>query len=89
MKYLKSSLLFGGGLATGFLLSSYKNPGFLKRQKKRAEIVVERMNQLVKEKTERLREINQRLKNELTHPLPDLYSATESFFLEDDDLIYD
>lgn len=93
MKHLKSSILIGsgfaGGLLTGWFISSCKNPETFRAQKEKAELAVSRINSVIKEQTERLREINGRIKKELSHPIPDLYSATESLSLNEDELIYD
>lgn len=93
MKNVKSSLLFSGGFAGGLLagwvLSSYKKPDSIKNQKERAEMAIARINRVVKESAERIREINDRLKHEFSHPIPDLYRATESLSLDENELIYD
>ena len=93
MKYLKSSLLFSGGFAGGLLvgsiLSHYKNPDAFQHQKERTEIAIRRFNAVVKQGTDRLREINTRVKYEFTHPIPDLYRATEGLSLDENELIYE
>lgn len=90
MKHIKSSLLFGsgfaGGLVAGWLLSSYQNADILQAQKEKAEMAIARINSAVKEGTERLRDINDRVKREISDPIPDLYRATESLTLDEDEL---
>lgn len=93
MKHIKSSLLFSSGFASGMLagwvLSSYKNPDALQAQKERVEAAITKLNSVVKDGTERLREMNERVKREFKHPIPDLYRATESLSLDENELIYD
>lgn len=93
MKYIKSSLLFSSGFASGlfagWIVSSYKNPVALQTQKERAEAAIARINNVVKDGTERLRIMNERFKREFKHPIPDLYRATESLSLDENELIYD
>lgn len=85
MKHLKSSLLFGsgfaGGMLAGWLLSSCKNPEAIQNQKEKAEMAIARINLIIKDGTERLRIINERIKKELSEPIPDLYKATETLSL--------
>lgn len=93
MRHLKSSLLFSsgfaGGVLAGWIFSSYRNPDLLQDQKERAEAALVRFNTMMKDRTERLRKLNDRLIRELKHPIPDLYRATESLSLDESDLIYD
>ncbi|MDX1640884.1 MAG: hypothetical protein R3220_04265 [Balneolaceae bacterium] len=93
MKHIKSSILFSsgfaGGLLAGWIYSSYKNPDAFRNQKERAEIALSRVSNKMKDGAERLREMNERLKKELSHPIPDLYRATEPLSLDEDELIYD
>ena len=93
MKHLKSSILFGsgfaGGLFAGWAISCLKDPDSFPAQKEKAEQTVTRISAVIKEQTERLREINGRIKKELSDPIPDLYRATESLSLNEDELIYD
>lgn len=93
MKIAKQSIIFGsgfaGGLFTAFLISSLKNSDAFKSQKQQAEQVFVRMNHLVKENTEKLQKLNERIKKEFSDPLPDLYRATASLTLDEEELIYD
>lgn len=93
MKHLKSSLLFtsgfAGGLLAGWVISSYNKPDSFRNHKERMELAITRVNRAVREGTERIREINDRLKHEFSHPIPDLYKATELLSLDENELIYD
>lgn len=93
MKNMKSSFLFSsgfaGGLLTGFFISSLKKPDIFKNQRQSLEGAISRISQAVKEGNERLKELNNQLKKELSHPIPDLYRATESLSLDEEELIYE
>lgn len=91
MKISKQLLFLSGGVAGGFiagyLVSSYQMSDHFREQRKRVEGVISRFSQVLKESHVRIREINSRIKRELTHPIPDLYRATESLCLDEDELI--
>lgn len=93
MKHIKSSFLFSsgfaGGLLAGWILSFYRKPDAFRHQKEQAELAISKINGMIKDGTKRLQEINERVKKEFTHPIPDLYRATESFSLDEEELIYD
>lgn len=93
MKHIKSSFLFSsgfaGGLLTAWILSSYRKPDAFRHQKEHATVAIAKINSILKDGTKRLRAINERVKKEFTHPIPDLYRATESLSLGEEELIYD
>lgn len=93
MNIVKQSLLIGSGFAGGFLagfvLSSCKETEAIREQWKKAESAMAKVNSIVKERTAKLREINDLLRKELSHPIPDLYQATESLTLSEEEIIYD
>jgi hypothetical protein len=93
MKISKQIILLGSGVAGGFLAgyltSTYKTSEQFIDQKKRVEVSISRFNQILKESQVRIREVNSRLKKEITQPIPDLYRATESLSFDENELIYD
>lgn len=93
MKIAKQVILFSSGFAGGFLagymVSAYQKSDQFRAQRKRVELAVSRFNRALKESQERLHEINKRLKREFRHPIPDLYRATETISLDENELIYD
>lgn len=93
MKTPKQIILFSSGIASGFLagylMSSFQTSDQYQEQRKRVETAISRFNQVLKEGQVRLREVNNRMKEELTHPIPDLYRATESLSFDENELIYD
>ena len=93
MKIAKQMILLSSGVAGGFLAgylsSTYQRSGQFREQKKRVEIAISRFNKVLKESQVRLREVNSRMKKELTQPIPDLYRATESLSFDENELIYD
>lgn len=93
MKIAKQVILLSSGIAGGFLAgyltSSYQASDQFREQKKRVEAAISRFNEVLKESQIQLKEINSRMIRELTHPLPDLYRATESLSFDENELIYD
>lgn len=93
MKISKQIILLSGGIAGGFLAgyltSSYQRPNQFLEQKKRIEEAISRFSKVLKESQIRLQKVNGRMKKEITHPIPDLYRATESLSLDENELIYD
>lgn len=93
MKIAKQMILLSSGIAGGFLagylMSSYQRSDQFHEQKKRVETAISRFSQVMKESQLRLREVNSRMKKELTQPIPDLYRATESLSFDENELIYD
>ena len=93
MKIAKQIILlssgFTGGFLAGYLMSSYQTTEHFLEQKERIEAAVSRFSQVVRESQERLRIVNSKLKREISDPFPDLYRATESLSLDEQELIYD
>lgn len=93
MKTAKQIILFSSGIAGGFLagymMSSYQTSDQYQEQRKRVETAISRFSHVLKESQIRLREVNNRMKKELRHPIPDLYRATESLSFDENELIYD
>ncbi len=88
-KVLFISSGFAGGFLAGYVASSYQTSDRFREQRKRVELAISRFNKVLKESQERLSEINTRMKHEFSHPIPDLYRATESLSLDESELIYD
>lgn len=78
-----------GGFLAGYFISSYQTSGQFRTQRKRVDIAISRFSHALKESQERLSKVNNRLKREFRHPIPDLYRATESLSLDENELIYD
>lgn len=78
-----------GGFLAGYLMSSYQATDQFQEQRKKFETAISRLNQVLKESQGRLRELNNRMKKEFRHPIPDLYRATESLSFDENELIYD
>ncbi|MDZ7718398.1 MAG: hypothetical protein U5K72_06200 [Balneolaceae bacterium] len=93
MKIAKQVILFSSGFAGGFLaghiVSTYQRTDQFREQRKRVELAMSRFSRVLKESQERLNEVNRRLKRELRNPVPDLYQATETIPLDENELIYD
>lgn len=93
MKISKQMILissgFAGGFLAGYLISADHKSYQFQEQKKRVEAAISRFSQVLKESQVQLREVNSRIKKEFTHPIPDLYRATESLSLDENELIYD
>jgi hypothetical protein len=93
MKITKQVILFSSGFAGGFLagymVSSYQTSDQFRVQRKRVEMAISRFSRVLKESQKRLSEVNNRMKREFRHPIPDLYRATESLSLDENELIYD
>jgi hypothetical protein len=93
MKISKQILLLSGGIASGFLAgyltSTYLRPNQFLEHKKKIEEAISRFSKVLKESQIRLQEVNRRMKKEIIHPIPDLYRATESLSLDENELIYD
>lgn len=93
MKIAKKMLLlssgFAGGFLAGYMISSVQTSDQFRSQRKRVETAISRFNRILSESQERLSEVNIRLKREFRHPIPDLYGATESLSLDENELIYD
>ncbi len=95
MKIIKQTLLFGsgfaGGLIAGLYITSGNNSETLQTVKQKTEQSFGRAKEAtglaLAKSSECLREFNNRIKKEITHPIPDLYRATESFGLEEEDVI--
>lgn len=93
---LKQTLIagssFAGGILAGFLLNSRADQ--LQSVKEKIDSTrnwLDRQGTLAIGKSEKsLQKISERLekiKNSMANPLPDLYSATESFCLDEEDLM--
>lgn len=80
---------FTGGFLAGYLVSSCQTSDRFQEQRERVEEAVSRFSHVLKESQERLRILNSRLKREVSDPFPDLYRATESLSLDENELIYD
>ncbi|NBC64758.1 MAG: hypothetical protein GVY07_03710 [Bacteroidetes bacterium] len=93
MKIAKNMLLLSSGFAGGFLagcmISTIQTTDQFQSQRKRVETAISRFTRVLNESQERLSEVNIRLKREFRHPIPDLYRATESLSLDENELIYD
>lgn len=93
MKFAKQVILFSSGFAGGFLAgylaSPYQRSDQFQVHRKRVEMAISRLSRVLKESQERLSEVNNRLKKEFRQPIPDLYRATESLSLDENELIYD
>ncbi len=93
MKIAKQMILissgFAGGFLAGYLISAEHKSDQFREQKKRVETAISRFNQVLKESQVRLREVNSRMRKEFTHPIPDLYRATETLSFDENELIYD
>lgn len=91
---LKNSLLIGsgfaGGLIAGCFLSRVSEKEKLQHMIERVEKRLEELNQrslaMKLKSAEQLQEIRDKLRKELSNPVPDLYKATESLTLEESDL---
>lgn len=93
MKNAKQMIFLSGGIAGGFLAgyltSSYQRSNPFREQKKRVESAISTFSRVMKESQLRFQEVNSRMKRELAQPIPDLYRATESLSLDENELIYD
>lgn len=91
MNKFKQTLLissgFAGGVLAGILLSSKSKIPVLENVTGRAEEAMNKSGEWIQQRNRRLRKLSRQLKEELTHPVPDLYRATESFALDEDDLM--
>ena len=91
MNKCKQTLLIGsgfaGGVLAGILLSSKSAIPALENIADRAEGAMHKSSEWVQQRNRRLIELSRQLKQELAHPVPDLYRATESFALEEEDLM--
>jgi hypothetical protein len=93
----KNTLMIGCGFAGGFIAGkvmtqkgSREKLQHLVMRLERLLAVANRQGKILRSKSsEGFRFVTGRVKKELSDPLPDLYKATESLSLEDDDLIYE
>lgn len=75
---------FAGGILAGWLLSGKsRNPAFLSATEKFDNFV----KQTYHKSEEGVHKISEKLKKSFSSPIPDLYSATESFYLDEEDLM--
>lgn len=94
---LKNLLLFGGGftsgVAVGYHLYGLKNQKRIEDLKSEVVRYVGEMKGFQKALRVRgadaFNQLSLRLRDELTHPVPDLFKATENFSLEPDDITFD
>jgi hypothetical protein len=88
MKIMKQTLLIGssfaGGLVAGYLLSGNSK---LKSVKKRAGDTFDKTGEWVKNRNHDLQTLSERVKRELRQPIPDLYRATESLSLSEEEIL--
>lgn len=75
---------FAGGILTGLLLTA--KPGRTDIQTIR-EMLSKNAGRWLDSGEENLHKITQIFKERVSNPLPDLYSATESFCLDEEDLM--
>jgi len=78
-----------GGIIAGYMISAAQQNGQLQEHRKRLEQALSHFRKVLKESGNRLSGANNRLKKEFLQPIPDLYRATESLSLDEDELIYD
>lgn len=95
MKISKSHLYifsggFAGGLLTGIFFTKSVDQKQLKQllgKIKEAGILLEKSTHAVRNNTiKRFYDVSERWKKGLSDPIPDLYRATETFTLDEDDL---
>lgn len=91
MKIMKQTLLIGssfaGGLVAGYLLSGNSSKSNVKRVKKRAGDTFNKTGEWIKSRNHDLQTFSERVRRELRQPIPDLYRATESLSLSEDEIL--
>ncbi len=91
---LKNTLLIGSGFASGLVVGCFLTP---KSEKERIQQLLERVEASLDELNqkslnvrvksgEQLHAIRDKIRKELSSPIPDLYKATEPLTLDIDDL---
>lgn len=91
MKIMKQTLLIGssfaGGLVAGYLLSGNSSNTNVERVKKRAGDTFDKTGEWIKNRNHDLQSFSEKVKRELRQPIPDLYRATESLSLSEEEIL--
>ena len=91
MKMMKQTLLIGSsfasGVIAGYLLSGRSSSATVERVRVSAGGTFHKTGDWLRQKNRNLQILSEKIKKELSHPIPDLYLATESLALSEEDLL--